>query len=62
MKRYRLLTLVLCFALVGFNVVLACSGERNKISDEWRVCASTAVALFGFIYIFAQKIKPILRT
>ena len=36
MKRYRLLTLVLCVALVGFNVVLVYSGERNKISDEFR--------------------------
>jgi len=36
MKRYRLLTLVLCVALVGVNVVLVYSGERNKISDEFR--------------------------
>ncbi len=36
MKRYRLLTLVLCVALVGFNVVLVYSGERNKSSDEFR--------------------------
>ena len=36
MKRYRLLTLVLCAALVGVNVVLVYSGERNKISDEFR--------------------------
>ncbi len=36
MKRYRLLTLVLCVALVGVNVVLVYSGERNKMSDEFR--------------------------
>ena len=36
MKRYKLLTLVLCAALVGVNVVLVYSGERNKISDEFR--------------------------
>jgi len=36
MKRYRLLALVLFVALVGFNVVLVYSGERNKISDEFR--------------------------
>jgi len=36
MKRFRLLTLVLCVALVGLNVVLVYSGERNKISDEFR--------------------------
>ncbi len=36
MKRYGLLTLVLCVALVGLNVVLVYSGERNKISDEFR--------------------------
>ena len=36
MKRYRLLTLVLCVALVGVNVVLVYSGERNKISDDFR--------------------------
>lgn len=36
MKRYRLLILVLCVVLVGFNVVLVYSGERNKISDEFR--------------------------
>lgn len=36
MKRYRLLALVLCVALVGVNVVLVYSGERNKISDEFR--------------------------
>ncbi len=36
MKRYRLLTLVLCVALVGVNVVLVYSGERNKSSDEFR--------------------------
>ncbi len=36
MKRFRMLTLVLCVALVGVNVVLVYSGERNKISDEFR--------------------------
>ncbi len=36
MKRFRLLALVLCVALVGFNVVLVYSGERNKFSDEFR--------------------------
>lgn len=36
MKRYRLLTLVLCVALVGFNVVLVYSGEQNKMSNEFR--------------------------
>ncbi len=36
MKRYRPLTLVLCVALVGVNVVLVYSGERNKINDEFR--------------------------
>ena len=36
MKRFRLLTLVLCVALVGFNVVLVYSGEQNKMSDEFR--------------------------
>ncbi len=36
MKRYRLLALVLFVALAGFNVVLVYSGERNKISDEFR--------------------------
>jgi len=36
MKRYRLLALVLCVALVGVNVVLVYSGERNKSSDEFR--------------------------
>ena len=36
MKRFRLLALVLCVALVGFNVVFVYSGERNKFSDEFR--------------------------
>ena len=36
MKRFRLLALVLFVALVGFNVVLVYSGERNKFSDEFR--------------------------
>ncbi len=36
MKRFRMLTLVLCVARVGFNVVLVYSGERNKFSDEFR--------------------------
>ncbi len=35
MKRCKLLILVLC-TLVGINVVLVYSGERNKISDEFR--------------------------
>jgi len=36
MKGFRLLTLVLCVALVGFNVVLVYSGEQNKMNDEFR--------------------------
>jgi len=36
MKWFRLLTLVLCVAMVGFNVVMVYSGEQNKISDEFR--------------------------
>jgi predicted O-methyltransferase YrrM len=36
MKRFRLLTLVLCVALVGFNVVLVYSGEPNKMSNDFR--------------------------
>jgi len=36
MKRFRLLTLVLCVALVGLNVVLVYSGEQNKMSNEFR--------------------------
>jgi predicted O-methyltransferase YrrM len=36
MKRFRLLILVLCVALVGFNVVLVYSGEQNKMSNEFR--------------------------
>ncbi len=36
MKRYRLLILVLCVGLVGFNVLLAYSGEQNKTSSEFR--------------------------
>ncbi|MFZ2146497.1 MAG: class I SAM-dependent methyltransferase [Sedimentisphaerales bacterium] len=36
MKRYRLLIMVLCVALAGFSVVLVYSGERSKISDEFR--------------------------
>ena len=36
MKRFRLLALVLCVAMVGFNVVLVYSGEQNKISNEFR--------------------------
>ncbi|MFB0553160.1 MAG: O-methyltransferase [Phycisphaerae bacterium] len=36
MKRFRLLTLVLCVAMVGFNVVLVYSGEQNKMSSEFR--------------------------
>ena len=36
MKWFRLLTLVLCVAMVGSNVVMVYSGEQNKISDEFR--------------------------
>jgi len=36
MKRYRLLTLVVCVVLIGFNVVLVYSGEQNKMSNEFR--------------------------
>jgi len=36
MKRYRLLLLVLCVALVSISVVLVYSGEQNKMSDEFR--------------------------
>jgi len=36
MKRYRLLILVLCAALVGSKVLLVYSGEQNKTSDEFR--------------------------
>ena len=36
MKRFRLLTLVLCVALVGLNVVLVYSGEQNKMSNQFR--------------------------
>jgi len=36
MKRYRLLIMVLCVAMAGFSVVLVYSGERSKISDEFR--------------------------
>jgi predicted O-methyltransferase YrrM len=36
MQRFSLLTLVLCVALVGSNVVMVYSGERNKISNEFR--------------------------
>jgi predicted O-methyltransferase YrrM len=36
MKRYRLLILVLCVTVVGFNVLLVYSGEQNKTSDDFR--------------------------
>jgi predicted O-methyltransferase YrrM len=36
MKRYRLLILVLCAAVVGFNVILVYSGEQNRMSNEFR--------------------------
>ena len=36
MKRYRLLILVLCAALVGSKVLVVYSGEQNKTSDEFR--------------------------
>jgi predicted O-methyltransferase YrrM len=36
MKRYRLLILVLCAALVGSKVLLVYSGEQDKTSDEFR--------------------------
>ncbi len=36
MKRYRLLILVLCAALVGSKVFVAYSGQQNKTSDEFR--------------------------
>ena len=35
MKRYKLLILVLC-VLVGINAVLVYSGQRSKMSDEFR--------------------------
>ncbi len=36
MKRYRLLILVLCAALVGSKVFVVYSGQQNKTSDEFR--------------------------
>jgi len=36
MKQYRVLILVLCATVVGFNVLLVYSGEQNKMSDEFR--------------------------
>jgi len=36
MKRCRLLILVVCAALIGFNGLLVYSGEQNKKSDEFR--------------------------
>jgi len=36
MKRYRLLILVLCAALVGSKVLVVYSGQQNKTSDEFR--------------------------
>lgn len=35
MKGFRLLTLVLCVALIGFNIVQVYSGEQNKMNDEF---------------------------
>ena len=36
MKRCRLLILVVCATLIGFNGLLVYSGEQNKKSDEFR--------------------------
>jgi predicted O-methyltransferase YrrM len=36
MKRYRLLILVLCVTVVGFDVLLVYSGEQNRMSNEFR--------------------------
>ncbi len=36
MKHYSVLLVVLCAGLVGFNVLLAYSGEQNKMNDEFR--------------------------
>jgi len=36
MKRYKLLIMVLFVSIAIFNVVFAYSGERSKISDEFR--------------------------
>ena len=36
MNRYRLLILVLCAAVAGFNVLLVYSGEQSKTSDQFR--------------------------
>jgi predicted O-methyltransferase YrrM len=36
MKRFKLLLLVLCVGLFGFNVLFAYSRKPNKVSDEFR--------------------------
>jgi len=36
MKRYRLLILVVCVALVGLSVLMAYSAEQSKFSNEFR--------------------------
>lgn len=36
MKRCRMLILVVCIALIGFNGLIVYSGEQNKKSDEFR--------------------------
>ena len=36
MKKYKLLILVLCVGLVGFNVLLVYAGEQKKVSGEFR--------------------------
>ena len=36
MKRFKLLLLVLCVGLFGFNVLFAYSRKSNKVSDEFR--------------------------
>jgi len=35
-KKYKLLILVLCVGLVGFNVLLVYAGEQKKVSGEFR--------------------------
>ena len=36
MKKYKLLILLLCVGLVGFNVLLVYAGEQKKVSGEFR--------------------------
>lgn len=36
MKRYKLLILVLCVGLVGFNVLMVYAGGQKKVSDAFR--------------------------